>query len=71
MPAMTEPKRKRGRPAAQNDVEPFQLQAKIDGRLGEAIDKFAEATRLSKKAIYELALEAFLTKKGFWPPPAE
>lgn len=46
--------------------------ARVSPELGSALDAYIEGTRprTDKTAVVALALEEYLTKVGFWPPPA-
>lgn len=48
------------------------IQMYLPGELLDALDAYVEATRPrpTKTAIFEMMLEDFLTKAGYWPRPA-
>lgn len=69
-------KRGRGRPPGKGkgrsrdagDTVAFTLELAIP--LKDALDGLSKKDRRSRRAIMEIALEEYLTKHGFWPPPA-
>lgn len=62
-------KKKPGRPAGRTPK--YTVYAKIPVDLGKALDAYLDSDELgpSLTSVVTVALRAFLTEKGFWPPP--
>jgi hypothetical protein len=59
------PKRKRDR------GEVYLLNVEISAALRAALESCRIATRRTRRAVVELALEAYLQSTGFWPPSSK
>jgi hypothetical protein len=73
MPIMAEQKKNNRKPVgrARSRGEVRLLTLEVDPRLAEALENFAAQDRRSKRTVLTMALEEFLTQKGFWPPQSE
>src|ERR1700722_19544459 len=76
MPVMTDdrkkPKKKMGRPAT-GRTPSTAVFARVSPELGKALDAYVESIRprTTNTAVVSLALEEYLTRAGFWPPPSK
>jgi hypothetical protein len=70
MPGMDDKKRKKpGRPPGRKTSAT--VYARVDPELEGAIDAYIQAQRVqpTQTAVVIVALQEFLEKEGFWPPP--
>ena len=57
---------KGGRARDKDEVRPVTVELPIP--LDNAVEKYRQSVKRTKRSVIELALEALLTKEGFWPP---
>ncbi len=64
----TMPRRRKDAPPPEpQGREAFQLPVRLINALADYVDQHKPTT--SKSAVIRLALEEFLERAGFWPPP--